>query len=184
MERGVFLEGSDITGSESELNPFGNAFAAAQFLQLLFEFFGIQTGINLLRRNRRLMPEHLLLILRNRNPGYRDFPAIKMIVQGLQIDGLERLGKIFQPCFSRAELRIRLLKQSQILLLQPILHLLAAVVLGNADKTLFDEFMFFILRCRIDPLQRRQVHAEQIARLILLKSQWIDIFECGNFRHL
>ena len=130
------------------------------------------------------MPEHLLLILRNRNPGNRDFPAFKVIAQCLQIDGLERLGKIFQPCFPRAELWIRLLKQSQILLLQPILHLLAAVVLGNADKTLFDEFMLLILRCRIDPLQRRQIHAEQIARLILLKSQWIDIFECGNFRHL
>ena len=130
------------------------------------------------------MPQYLLQILRNRNPGNRDFPAFKMIAQCFEVDGLERLGKIFQPRFSRAELRIRLLKQSQILLLQPILHLLAAVVLGNADKTLFDEFMLLILRCRIDPLQRWQIHAEQIARLILLKSQWIDIFECGNFRHL
>ena len=184
MERGVFLKGSDITGSESELNPFGNAFAAAQFLQLLAEFFGIQTGINLLRRNRRLMPEHLLLLLRDRNPGYRDFPAIKMIAQCFEVDRLERLGKIFQPCFPRAELRIRLLKQSQILFLQPILHLLTAVIFGNADKTFFDEFILFILRCRIDPLQRRQIHAEQIARLVLLKSQRIDVFECGDFRHL
>ena len=130
------------------------------------------------------MPEHLLLLLRDRNPGYRDFPAIKMIVQCFEVDRLERLGKIFQPCFPRAELRIRLLKQSQILLIQPILQLLVAVVLGNADKTLLDEFMFFILRCRIDPLQRRQIHAEQIARLVFLKGQRIDVFECGNFRHL
>ena len=130
------------------------------------------------------MPQYLLQILRNRNPGNRDFPAFKMIAQCFEVDGLERLGEIFQPCFSRAELRIGLLKQSQIFFFQPILHLLAAVVLGNADKTLFDEFMLLILRCRIDPLQRRQIHAEQIARLILLKSQWIDIFECGNFRHL
>ena len=130
------------------------------------------------------MPEHLLLILRNRNPGNRDFPAFKVIAQCFEVDGLERLGEIFQPCFPRAELRIRLLKQSQILFLQPILHLFAAVVLGNADKTLFYEFMLFILRCRIDPLQRRQIHAEQIARLVLLKGQRIDVFECGDFRHL
>ena len=130
------------------------------------------------------MPEYLLLILRNRNPGYRDFPAIKMIAQCFEVDGLERLGKIFQPCFPRAELRIRLLKQSQIFFFQPLLHLLTAVVLGNADKTLFDKFMLFILRSRIDPLQGRQIHAEQIARLVLLKSQRIDVFECGDFRHL
>ena len=130
------------------------------------------------------MPQYLLQILRNRNPGNRDFPAFKMIAQCFEVDRLERLGEIFQPCFSRAELRIRLLKQSQILFFQPLLHLLAAVILGNTDKTLFDEFMFFILRCRIDPLQLRQIHAEQIARLVFLKGQRIDVFECGNFRHL